>query len=148
MEPFRPQVTVVTNLLRPERGIDTNHAGAPSSWLTGVPPKRTAGPDFSLGATLAQVVAHEIGQSTMLPSLELATEDFTGLIGDCSPGFSCAYMNTLSWQNETTPLPREINPRLVFERLFGGGTNKEARQARLRTDKSLLDFVSNDLKAL
>src|SRR6185295_3562926 len=148
IEPFRPHVTIVTNLLRPERGIDTNHAGAPSSFLTGVPPKRTAGPDFALGATLDQVVAQEIGQSTMLPSLELATEDFTGLIGDCSPGFSCAYMNTLSWKNETTPLPMEINPRLVFERLFGGGTTREARMARIKTDRSLLDFVANDLKQL
>ena len=148
IEPFRPQVTIVTNLLRPERGIDTNHAGAPSSFLTGVPPKRTAGPDFALGATLDQVVAQEIGQSTMLPSLELATEDFTGLIGDCSPGFSCAYMNTLSWKNETTPLPMEIDPRLVFERLFGGGTTRESRMARIKTDRSLLDFVAGDLKQL
>jgi hypothetical protein len=148
IEPFRQQVTVVTNLLRPERGVDTNHAGAPSSFLTGVPPKRTAGPDFSLGATLDQVVAAEIGQETTLPSLELATEDFTGLIGDCAPGFSCAYMNTLSWKNETTPLPMEINPRLVFERLFGGGTTREARMARIKTDRSLLDFVAGDLKQL
>src|SRR6185295_7146789 len=110
LEPFRQQVTVVTNLLRPERGIDTNHAGAPSSFLTGVPPKRTAGPDFALGATLDQVVAQEIGQSTMLPSLELATEDFTGLIG--------------------------------------GGTTREARMARIKTDRSLLDFVAGDLKQL
>ena len=113
-----------------------------------LPPKRTAGPDFALGATLDQVVAKEIGQETTLPSLELATEDFTGLIGDCSPGYSCAYMNTLSWQNDTTPLPMEINPRLVFERLFGGGTTREARLARIRTDKSLLDFVAGDLKQL
>jgi hypothetical protein len=148
IEPFRRHVTVVTNLLRPEQGVDTNHAGAPSSFLTGVPPKRTAGPDFSLGATLDQVVAQEIGQSTMLPSLELATEDFTGLIGDCSPGFSCAYMNTLSWKNDTTPLPMEINPRLVFERLFGGGSTREARMARIKTDKSLLDFVASDLAQL
>ncbi|HET9266524.1 MAG TPA: DUF1552 domain-containing protein [Vicinamibacterales bacterium] len=148
LEPFRQQVTLVTNLLRPERGFDTNHAGAPSSWLTGVPPKRTAGPDFSLGATLDQIVAQEIGQETTLPSLELATEDFTGLIGDCAPGYSCAYMNTLSWKNETTPLPMEINPRLVFERLFGGGTTRESRMARIKTDKSLLDFVAGDLKQL
>jgi hypothetical protein len=147
-EPFRRHVTLVTNLLRPERGFDTNHAGAPSSWLTGVPPKRTAGPDFSLGATLDQIVAQEIGQETTLPSLELATEDFTGLIGDCAPGYSCAYMNTLSWKNETTPLPMEINPRLVFERLFGGGTTRESRMARIKTDKSLLDFVAGDLKQL
>jgi len=148
LEPFRQQVTLVTNLLRPERGFDTNHAGAPSSWLTGVPPKRTAGPDFSLGATLDQIVAQEIGQETTLPSLELATEDFTGLIGDCAPGYSCAYMNTLSWKNETTPLPMEINPRLVFERLFGGGTTRESRMARIKTDRSLLDFVAGDLKQL
>jgi hypothetical protein len=148
LEPFRQSMVVVTNLLRPERGSDTNHAGAPASYLTGVPPKRTAGPDFALGASLDQVVAKELGQATTLPSLELATEDFTGLIGDCSPGYSCAYMNTLSWQNETTPLPMEINPRVVFERLFGGGTTREARIARLRTDKSLLDFVAGDLKQL
>jgi hypothetical protein len=148
LEKYRDHMTIVTNLLRPERGVDTNHAGAPASFISGAPPKRTAGPDFSLGATLDQVVAKEIGQETNLPSLELATEDFTGLIGDCSPGFSCAYMNTLSWQNETTPLPMEINPRVVFERLFGGGTTKEARLSRLRTDKSLLDFVANDLKEL
>jgi hypothetical protein len=148
LEPFRQHLTLVSNLLRPERGVDTNHAGAPSSWLTGVPPKRTAGPDFSLGATLDQVVAQEIGQDTTLPSLELATEDFTGLIGDCAPGFSCAYMNTLSWKNETTPLPMEINPRLVFERLFGGGATREARLARIKTDRSLLDFVAADLAKL
>jgi hypothetical protein len=134
LEPFRQSMVVVTNLTRPERGFDTNHAGAPSSFLTGVPPKRTAGPDFSLGATLDQVVAKAIGQETTLPSLELATEDFTGLIGDCSPGYSCAYVNTLSWQDATTPLPMEINPRVAFERLFGGGTTREARLARLKTD--------------
>ena len=129
-------------------GVDTNHAGAPASWLAGVPPKRTAGPDFSLGVTLDQLVAKQIGQETTLPSMELATEDFTGLIGDCAPGFSCAYMNTLSWQSETTPLPMEINPRVVFERLFGGGRSSDERLARLRTDRSLLDFIADDLKGV
>src|SRR4030095_1880632 len=83
---------------------------------------------------------------TTFPSLELATEDFSGFIGDCAPGFSCAYMNTLSWQSETAPLPMEINPRIVFERLFGGGATRDDRLARLRTDRSLLDFVADDLK--
>jgi len=146
LEPFRNQLTIVTNLTRPEQGVDTNHAGAPASWLAGVPPKRTAGPDYSLGRTLDQVVATQIGQETTFPSLELATEDFSGLIGDCAPGFSCAYMNTLSWQSETAPLPMEINPRVVFERLFGGGATRDDRLARLRTDRSLLDFVADDLK--
>jgi hypothetical protein len=146
LEPFRDALTVVTNLTRPEKGVDTNHAGAPASWLAGVPPKRTAGPDYSLGTTLDQVVAKHIGQDTTFPSLELATEDFTGLIGDCAPGFSCAYMNTLSWQSETAPLPMEMNPRVVFERLFGGGGTREDRLARMRTDRSLLDFVADDLR--
>jgi hypothetical protein len=148
LEPFRESIVVVTNLTRPEEGFDTNHAGAPASWLAGVPPKRTAGPDFSLGITLDQLVAGRIGQETMLPSLELATEDFSGLIGDCAPGFSCAYMNTLSWQSEVAPLPMEINPRLVFERMFGGGTTRDERLARMRTDRSLLDFVAGDLAAV
>jgi hypothetical protein len=146
LEPFRDALNVVTNLTRPEQGFDTNHAGAPSSWLAGVPPKRTAGPDYSLGMTLDQVVAKRIGQDTTFPSIELATEDFTGLIGDCAPGFSCAYMNTLSWQSETAPLPMEINPRVVFERLFGGGGTRQDRLARMKTDRSLLDFVADDLR--
>ena len=147
LEPFRDSLNIVTNLTRPEQtGIDTNHAGAPASWLAGVPPKRTAGPDYSLGITLDQIVARKIGQETTFPSIELATEDFTGLVGDCAPGFSCAYMNTLSWQAETAPLPMEINPRMVFERLFGGGGTREDRLARMRTDRSLLDFVADDLR--
>jgi hypothetical protein len=142
-------VVVVTNLTRPEQqGVDTNHAGAPASWLAGVPPKRTAGPDYSLGITLDQVVAKQIGQETLLPSIELATEDFSGLVGDCSPGFSCAYMNTLSWRSETEPLPMEINPRAVFEQLFGGGGSRDERMARMRTDQSLLDFVADDLRSV
>jgi hypothetical protein len=147
LEPFRASLNIVTNLTRPEQGgIDTNHAGAPASWLAGVPPKRTAGPDYSLGMTLDQLVARKIGQETTFPSIELATEDFTGLVGDCAPGFSCAYMNTLSWQSETAPLPMEINPRMVFERLFGGGATRDDRLARMRTDRSLLDFVADDLR--
>jgi hypothetical protein len=147
LEPYRDSVVVVTNLTRPEQqGIDTNHAGAPASWLAGVPPKRTAGPDYSLGITLDQLVAKHIGQETTFPSIELATEDFSGLVGDCAPGFSCAYMNTLSWQSETTPLPMEINPRSVFEQLFGGGGSRDERLARMRADQSLLDFVADDLK--
>ena len=148
LEPFRDSLVVVTNMTRPEQGVDTNHAGAPASWLAGVPPKRTAGPDYSLGITLDQLVAKHIGQETTFPSIELATEDFSGLVGDCSPGFSCAYMNTLSWQSETAPLPMEINPRAVFEQLFGGGANRDERLARMRADRSLLDFVADDLKSV
>jgi hypothetical protein len=71
-----------------------------------------------VGVSIDQVIAKQIGQETTFPSLEVATEDFSGLVGACDPGYSCAYMNTLNWQTETTPLPMEINPRVVFERLF------------------------------
>jgi hypothetical protein len=117
-------------------------------WLTGVPPKRTDGPDFRVGVSVDQIIAKRIGQETTFPSLEIATEDFSGLVGACDPGYSCAYMNTLNWQTETTPLSMEINPRVVFERLFGSGSTADDRLARMRTDRSLLDFVAGDLKSL
>jgi len=146
LEPFRDSVVVVSNLTRAE--VNSNHAVSSGCWLTGVPPKRTDGPDFRAGVSIDQVIARRIGQDTTFPSLEIATEDFSGLVGACDPGYSCAYMNTLNWQTETTPLPMEINPRVVFERLFGSGGTAADRLARMRTDRSLLDFVAGDLKSL
>jgi hypothetical protein len=146
LESFRDSLVVVSNLVRAE--VNSNHAVSSGCWLTGVPPKRTDGPDFRIGVSVDQVIARQIGQDTTFPSLEVATEDFTGLLGACDPGYSCAYMNTLNWQTPTTPLPMEINPRVVFERLFGGGGTTAERLARMRTDRSLLDFVAGDLKHL
>ena len=146
LEPFKSSLVVVSNLVRAE--VNSNHAVSSACWLTGIPPKRTDGPDFRAGTSIDQVVAAHIGRDTILPSLEVATEDFTGLQGTCDPGYSCAYMNTLSWQSPTSPLPMEINPRVVFERLFGGGSTPEARLKRMRTDLSILDFVVEDLGTL
>ena len=146
LEPFRDSLVVVSNLTRAEAA--SNHAVSAACWLTGRPPKRTDGPDFRAGVSIDQVIAKQIGQDTTFPSLEVATEDFSGLVGACDPGYSCAYMNTLNWQTETTPLPMEINPRVVFERLFGGGGTADQRLARMRTDRSLLDFVADDLAHL
>ena len=146
LEPFRDSVVVVSNLTRAE--VASNHAVSAACWLTGTPPKRTDGPDFRAGVSIDQVIAKQIGQDTTFPSLEVATEDFSGLVGACDPGYSCAYMNTLNWQTPTTPLPMEINPRIVFERLFGGGGTADQRLARMRTDRSLLDFVAQDLRGL
>src|SRR5580692_7911965 len=90
LEAFRDSLVVVSNLARPEANFETQHAGAAASWLAGVPPKRTEGPDFQVGTTIDQVVARAIGQDTTFPSIEVATEDFTGLVGACAPGYSCA----------------------------------------------------------
>jgi Protein of unknown function (DUF1552) len=146
LEPFRQSLVVVSNLTRAE--ATSNHAVSAACWLTGTSPKRTDGPDFRAAVSVDQIIAKQIGQDTTFPSLEVATEDFSGLVGACDPGYSCAYMNTLNWQTETTPLPMEINPRVVFERLFGGGATADQRLSRMRTDRSLLDFVADDLRVL
>jgi len=127
---------------------NSNHAVSSGSWLTGTRPKRTDGPDFRIGTSIDQIVARKIGQDTTFPSIEVATEDFSGLLGACDPGYSCAYMNTLNWSSPTTPLPMEINPRVMFERMFGGGSTAEERLARMNTNRSILDFVVSDLKDL
>ena len=146
LEPYRNDLIVVSNLTR-AAAVD-NHACSASAWLTGVAAKRTDGPDFRNGESVDQVIAREIGQDTTFPTLELATEDFTGLVGACDPGYSCAYINTLNWQTPTTPLPMEINPRVVFDRLFGSGRTAADRAARREIDRSLLDFVAGDLRQL
>ena len=95
--------------------------------------------------TIDQIAARKIGQDTPLPSLELATEDMTGLIGACDVGFSCTYTNTISWKTPTTPLPMEINPRVVFERMFGRPGTRAQRLERMQEDRSILDSVREDV---
>jgi len=146
LEAFKDQLVVVSNLSRAEPS--SNHAVSSGGWLTGARPKRTDGPDFRIGTSIDQIVARQIGQDTTFPSIEVATEDFSGLLGACDPGYSCAYMNTLNWSSPTTPLPMEINPRVMFERMFGGGSTAEERLARMSTNRSILDFVVSDLKDL
>jgi hypothetical protein len=94
------------------------------------------------------VIARKIGQETPLPSLEVATEDFSTSLGACDTGYSCVYMNTISWAGPTTPLPMETNPRTVFERLFGKPGSAERRAARLRENRSILDSVSQSVGRL
>jgi hypothetical protein len=145
LEPFKDSVVLVNNLTRSHPGsIIGDHAVSAAGFLTGVWPKRTEAEDLLANKTIDQVVASKIGQDTPLPSLEVATEDFTGYVGACSPGFSCSYMNTISWSTPTSPLPMETDPRMVFERLFGRAGTAAERAARLRTDRSILDSIAED----
>jgi hypothetical protein len=145
LEPFKDSVVLVNNLTRSHPGsVIGDHAVSAAGFLTGVWPKRTEAEDVLANKTIDQVVASKIGQDTPLPSLELATEDFTGYVGACSPGFSCAYMNTISWRTPTSPLPMETDPRTVFERLFGQAGTAAEREARLRTERSILDSITED----
>ena len=144
LEPFKKSLTVVSELCDPIDG----HAVTVAAWLSGSIPKRTIAEDVRNGATIDQIVAKQIGQDTVYPSLELATEDFTGYIGGCDPAYACAYMNTLSWRTPTEPLPMEINPRVVFERMFGRPGTAAQRMARMQTDKSILDSLKDDISDL
>src|SRR6185503_17211636 len=145
IEPFGDAMTVVTNLTRSHPGSQVgDHAVSAAGVLTGVWPKRTEGEDVLANTTIDQIVAKQIGQDTPFPSLEVATEDFTGYVGACSPGFNCSYMNTVSWSSPTTPLPMDINPRVVFERMFGEAGSAAARAARRRDDRSLLDSIGEE----
>jgi hypothetical protein len=146
LEQYRERLVVISSLARP--GVDADHALATSGWLSSAVAKETEGQDFRAGTTVDQIIAKQIGQDTPLPSLELATEDFAGFVGGCSPGYACTYVNTLSWATPTTPLPMEINPRVVFERLFGRPGTSAQRTARMRTNRSVLDSIRGDLSEL
>jgi hypothetical protein len=146
LEPYRNQVTVVSRMDRP--GDDPDHALASAGWLSNVTAKETEGQDFLAGTTVDQIIARQIGKDSPILSIEVATEDFTGYVGGCSPGYACAYVNTLSWSTPTTPLPMEINPRVVFERMFGRAGTSAQRLARLKANRGVLDSVADDLKQL
>jgi Protein of unknown function (DUF1552) len=125
-----------------------DHARASATYLTGAHPKKTDGPGIRAGVSVDQVAASHVGAATKLPSLELACEDGR-LVGNCDSGYSCAYSNTLSWRTPTTPLPPEVNPRVVFERLFGSlDENPADRFERLHDETSILDYVLDDTRRL
>ena len=140
-------MVVIGNLARAGTTIG-DHAVAAAGWLTGVYAKKTEAEDVLAGPTIDQLIAKQIGQQTLFPSIELATEDFTGYIGGCTPGFSCTYMNTLSWTSPTSPVPMEINPRVAFERMFGRAGTSEQRHARQAEDRSILDSVTDEASRL
>src|SRR5262245_24977188 len=154
LRPFRDRLVVVTGLTNrpaiPADGEGTgDHVRASATFLTGVHPKKTEGPDIRAGVSMDQLAAQALGKDTQLTSLELCL-DSKELIGACEAGYSCAYANTLSWRNPTTPLPMENQPRAVFERLFGDSDNttRAARLARIKDDRSILDSLLEELGRL
>ncbi len=148
LEPLRDSLVVVTGVNGPASLDGGGHALAPASWLTGSTARKTQGADIRAGVSLDQVLAAQIGQDTVFPSLELATEDFSDSVGSCEIGFSCAYMNTISWSSPTTPVPMELNPRVVFERLFGGTGTPEQRIVQMRRNTSILDDIKGEAQRL
>ena len=126
-----------------------DHARSAGTFLTCVPFKITSGADVHAAVSMDQIAARELSKETQIASLELGIES-NAMVGNCDGGASCAYTNTIAWRTPTTPLPIENDPRAVFERLFGtsGSTDPEARRARLRRDRSILDAVGSELQGL
>jgi Protein of unknown function (DUF1552) len=126
-----------------------DHARSAGTFLTGVPYKLTSGADVYGSVSMDQIVAKELSKETQLGSLELGIES-NAMLGSCDGGASCAYTNTIAWSDPTTPLPIENDPRAVFERLFGtsGSTDRGARLARIEQDRSILDYVNEQLRRL
>jgi hypothetical protein len=154
LEPVREQITVLSGLAldnaRAKGDGPGDHARSAAAFLTGAHPYKTSGSDIKLGVSVDQVAAKAVGQHTRLPSLELGL-DRGALAGNCDSGYACAYVSNISWSSETTPVPKEVNPSKVFDRLFGPANERqqaEFRAKRLRYRKSILDFVADDAKRL
>ena len=127
-----------------------DHARSAAAWLTGCHPRKTSGANIKAGVSFDQILAKEFSNATRFSSLELGCER-GGLAGDCDSGYSCAYSNSISWRAETTPVAKEVDPRLVFERLFASENQNEsdvAKAQRLAENKSILDFIMEDAKIL
>jgi len=152
LEPFRDDVTMIRNLVhnagRAWQDGGGDHGRCCGFYLNGVHVKKTA-VDIQAGITCDQIVANEIGSQTRFPSLEIGIED-ARQAGNCDSGYSCAYTNNLAWRSATQPLPPILDPRTLFERLFGSGAalSPEARVRRNMLQRSIIDFVSEDTKKL
>jgi hypothetical protein len=127
-----------------------DHARSTATWLTGVHIKKTDGSDIRAGISADQVAAQFIGKQTRFASLEIGCER-GAMAGNCDSGYSCAYSSSVSWASESTPVAKEVNPRAVFERLFGTGdevADAVSRERRMAHRRSILDFVMEDADAL
>jgi hypothetical protein len=147
LTPFLDQLTVITNFELKNSYAPGNHACSNCGFLSAAKAKMTEGSDYELATTVDQIAAKHLGKDTRLPSLELAMDLLTP-VGNCDNGYACVYQNNLSWSSPTTPLPSEANPRVVFERLFGDGGTAADRIADLRTNGSMLDWVTADIASL
>ena len=152
LEAYRDHVTILSGLhsrsAEPPPGATGADHWVAAAFLCANKPKKTTRADVYAGTTIDQTIAQKIGQDTLLPSLQLAVEDPGANSSNCGEGYSCTYTNTISWSSPTQPLPMELNPQVVFERMFGDGTTGKERAARRMRDRSILDSLSESLSRL
>jgi hypothetical protein len=151
LEAWRDSITVISGLdatsSMPPPGLTGGDHSRSAAVFSGVQPKKTVSDDIYLGTTIDQMIAQKYGQENALPSIQLGIEDQSSL-ATCPWGYSCAYVNSVSWSGPTKPLPHEANPQLVFERLFGDGSSAQERIARKQKRASLLDAVTHEVARL
>ena len=152
LEPFRKQTIITSGMWSQSSENPPGVTGADhfvaAAYLTADKPKKTTGADIQVGTSIDQVIAQKIGRDTLLPSLQIGLEDPGANSTNCGEGYSCVYTNTISWQAPDRPLPMEINPQMIFERMFGDGSSPELRKARRERQASILDSVNGSLKEL
>jgi Protein of unknown function (DUF1552) len=154
VEQFRKDTLIISGLMDNNANAlgdgGGDHARAGASFLTGAHPKKTGGSDIEVGVSADQVAAQAIGGATRFASLEFGLDD-TRIVGHCDSGYSCAYTNSISWRTPTTPLPPEVSPRRMFERLFGDvdtSLDDATRARRARYRKSILDLTLDETKSV
>src|SRR5882757_5703832 len=152
LEPFRERVTILSGLhsrsAEPPPGVTGADHWVAAAFLCANKPKKTAGADVYAGTTIDQIIAEKIGRENLMPSMQLAVEDPGANSSNCGEGYSCTYTNTISWSSPTDPLPMELNPQVVFERMFGDGGTVEQRAKRRKRDGSILDSLTGSLSRL
>jgi hypothetical protein len=152
LEPHRQHVVLTSGLWSQSSENPPGVTGADhfvaSAFLCATKPRKTTGADVEAGITVDQVIAQKIGQDTLLPSVQLAVEDPGANASNCGEGYSCVYTNTISWATPVRPLPMQVNPQVVFERLFGEGGTAPERQQRRAQQRSILDSVTGSLARL
>jgi len=152
LEPFKDQSVILSGLhsrsAEPPPGVTGADHWVAAAFMCANKPKKTAGADVEAGTTIDQLIAQKIGAETLIPSMQLAVEDPGANSSNCGEGYSCTYTNTISWATPTSPLPMELNPQVVFERMFGDGSTPEQRSARRKRDRSILDSLTGSLSRL
>jgi hypothetical protein len=152
LEPFRDRTLILSGLhsrsAEPPPGATGADHWVAAAFMCAKKPRKTAGADVYAGTTIDQIIAQKIGQDNLMPSMQLAVEDPGANSSNCGEGYSCAYTNTISWATPTSPLPMELNPQVVFERMFGDGSTAEQRAKRRRRDGSILDSLTGSLSRL
>ena len=152
LQPYRDNLTILTGLHSTSSEPPPGETGADhwvaAAFLCADKPKKTAGADVRAGQTIDQMIAQKIGAETLLPSVEMSVEDPGSGSSNCGEGYSCVYTNTIAWGSATTPLPMELNPQVVFERMFGSGSTPEQRVARRERNESILDSINGKIVGL